>query len=319
MAGNPEHHVRSDNKIVIGLRAGAGSEAGRWVHLGALLLLVWAAIAALHAPAFAQEEPSEEDRSGFFRYLQAVPQVKLPRLDLVPFWTDDLKKGRKAYNKGEYGRAFKFFGRASEDGNSVADWYLGHMYRLGRGVSASDAMAYSYYQRVAENFDPDEPDHKRLQIMVDSQIWIAYYIRHGVPEAGIKADPGRAARVYLRLASTYGHPEASFALGVMSLKGEGMKKNPQQGLKWLTAAARKRHPGAQAYLGDLYWRGNAVKQDQVRALMWYVLASQTANPAEDRKIIERYNELNSALEEDERLEAEARARVWADQYPAPSQ
>ncbi len=272
------------------------------------------AVMAFHAPAWSQEAPDES--AGFFRYLPAVPEVKLPKLNIVPFWTDDLKKARKAYNKGDYDRAMRYFSRESEGGNSVADWYLGHMYRLGQGVPASDAMAYSYYQRVAENFDPDEPDHQRLQIMVDSQIWIAYYIRHGVAEAGMKPDPARAARVYLRLASTYGHPEASFALGVMNLKGEGMKKNPAQGLKWLTAAARKRHPAAQAYLGDLYWKGNAVKRDQVRALMWYSLAAETADPQEDPTIIARYNEINSELAEDERLEAQARARVWADQYPA---
>jgi len=287
-----------------------------WRKLASFLAILWMAVALLPHASMAQDAPSEEDRSGFFGYLPAVPEMRLPKLNLVPFWTDDLKKARKAYNKGDYDRALRFFSRASEDGNSIADWYLGHMYRLGRGVPASDAMAYSYYQRVAENFDPDEPDHKRLQITVDSQIWIAYYIRHGVAEAGLKADPARAARVYLRLASTYGHPEATYALGVMNMKGEGMKKNPQQGLKWLTAAARKRHPGAQAYLGDLYWKGNAVKQDQVRALMWYALAAEKANPSEDQNIIERYNEINSELEEDERLEAQARARVWADQYPA---
>lgn len=282
----------------------------------ALVTAAWMGALAFHGPASAQEALSDEDRAGFFRYLPATPEIKLPKLNIVPFWTDDLKKARKAYNKGDYDRAMKFFSRESEGGNPVADWYLGHMYRLGQGVPASDAMAYSYYQRVAENFDPDEPDHQRLQIMVDSQIWIANYIRRGVPEAGMKPDPARAARVYLRLASTYGHPEASFALGVMNLKGEGMKKNPAQGLKWLTAAARKRHPEAQAYLGDLYWKGNAVKRDQVRALMWYSLAAETADPQEDPNIISRYNEISGELAEDERLEAQARARVWADQYPA---
>ncbi len=285
---------------------------GRRLLTPALLLLA----VVLVSPASAQQESIPDGSSGFFRYLPAVPEVKLPKIDLVPFWTDDLKKARKAYNTGDYGRALKYFSRESDDGNPVADWYLGHMYRLGRGVPADDAMAYSYYQRVAENYDPDEPDHKRLQIMVDSQIWMAHYIREGVPAAGIKAEPARAARVYLRLASTYGHPDATFALGVMNLRGEGVKKNPQQGLKWLTAAARKRHPGAQAYLGDLYWKGNNVKRDQVRGLMWYSLAAETANPSEDRSIIERYNEVRGALEEDERLEAEARARVWAEQYPA---
>jgi uncharacterized protein len=266
--------------------------------------------------AFAQAAPDEDKRTGFFRYLPAVPDLKLPKLDIIPFWTDDLKKARKAYNKGEYAKALRWFRSESEEGNAVADWYLGHMHRLGRGVVIDDAVAFSYYQRVAESYDPDEPDPKRLKIIVDSQIHMANYQRKGIPSAGMKADPARAARTYLRLASTYGHPEAHYALGVMNIKGEGVKQNPQQGLKWLTAAARKRHPAAQAYVGDLYWSGKYVKQDQVRALMWYTLAAETAKPAEDRGIIERYNEMRWSLAADERLEAEARARVYAEQYPA---
>ncbi|MFO1035042.1 MAG: tetratricopeptide repeat protein [Hyphomicrobiales bacterium] len=263
--------------------------------------------------------PGSDEGGFFFRYLPAAPDLKLPKIRITPFWTDDLKKAKRAYNDGNYPRALRLFRRESEDGNAVADWYLGHMYRLGRGVPEDDAIAYSYYQRVAENYDPDEQDYKRLQIMVDSQIWMASYLRTGIPGAGVDADPQQAARTYLRLASTYGHPEAMFALGVMNIKGEGVKQNPQQGLKWLTAAARKRHAGAEAYLGDLYWKGGIVKQDHIRALMWYTLASETANRVDDSDILSRYARMRDGMEDDERLEAEARARVWSDQYPASVQ
>ena len=87
-------------------------------------------------------------------------------------------------------------------------------------------------------------------------------------------------------------------------------------LKWLIAAARKRHALSEAYLGDLYWDGKLVQRDRTRALMWYILAQQSTKPSEHPSIFERYNELISAARQDERLEAEARARVWADQYPA---
>ena len=279
------------------------------------MLLLAVAMLVGTGMARAQDVPEESNRSFFFRYLPA-PDIKLPSLDIIPFWTDDLKKARKAYNNGDYGKALRLFRRESEDGNAVADWYLGHLHRLGRGVPRDPAVAYSYYQRVAENYDPDEPDGKRLRIAVDSQLHMADYVRVGIPSAGIKADPARAARIYLRVASTFGHPAAHFALGVMNITGQGVKKNPQQGLKWLTAAARKRHPAAQAYLGNLYWNGTAVKKDQTRALMWYTLAAETARPAEDQAIIERYQQLRYTLDEDVRLEAEARARVYADQYPA---
>ncbi len=263
-------------------------------------------------PAHAAEP---EEGAGFFDYLPAPPDLKLPHIN-IPFWTSDLKKGRNAYGDGNYDKALKYFRRESDDGNVVADWYLGHMYRLGQGVPRSASVAYTYYSRVAESYDPEESDNKRLRIVIDSQIHMANYRRVGIAEAGIKAEPDAAARTYLRIASTYGHPAAQFALGQMNMVGEGVKQNPQQGLKWLTAAARKRDPAAQAYLGDIYWSGKGVKKNETRAVMWYILAMETAKPEDNPQIANRYNQLMSSIGEDTRLEAEARARVWSEQYPA---
>ncbi|HEX7107916.1 MAG TPA: tetratricopeptide repeat protein, partial [Aestuariivirga sp.] len=145
---------------------------------------------------------AEEDEAGFFSYLPAAPRLNLPDLDITPFWTDDLKKAKKAYNKGNFSQAIKFFRKASEDGNIVADWYLGHMYRKGRGVPRDDATAFSYYSRVADNYDPDERDQNRLRIMVDAQLRVADYYRLGIADAGIKANYRVAASSYLKIAST---------------------------------------------------------------------------------------------------------------------
>jgi uncharacterized protein len=258
---------------------------------------------------------AEEGSSDFFSYLPAAPDINLPDLDIIPFWTDDLKKAKKAYNGGNFDRAIKYFRKASEDGNMVADWYLGHIYRTGRGVPRDDATAFSYYSRVADTYDPDEKDQNRLRIMVDSMLRVADYYRVGIASAGIPANHIIAANSYLKIASTYGHPGAQYSLGLMNMNGQGVKKNPQQGLKWLIAAARKRHAKAEAYLGDLYWDGKVVRQDRTRALMWYILAKQSTEPSAYPSIFDRYEELNAAAPEDTRLEAAARARVFAEQYP----
>jgi uncharacterized protein len=263
----------------------------------------------------AQAQSEEETKGGFFSYLPAPPDIKLPKLDIIPFWTDDLKKGKKAYSKGDYSRALKFFQKSSEDGNIIADWYLGHMYRLGRGVSRDPAVAFSYYSRVADNFDPAEPEQNRLRVMVDSQLRVADYQRSGLPQARIKPNPQLASRTYLRLATTYGHPRALYALGVMSIEGEGMNKNPQQGIKWLNAAIRKRSPEAAAYLSELYLTGRVVKHDETRALMWSIIASESAVPEENPNIFSRTAELRFGASEEVRIEAEARARVWSEQNP----
>jgi uncharacterized protein len=86
----------------------------------------------------------------------------------------------------------------------------------------------------------------------------------------------------------------------------------------LTAAARKRNAEAQAYLGDLYWAGRNVKKSETRAVMWYVLAMETVKPEDSPTIANRYNELLSVVDADTKLEAEARARVWSEQFPPPS-
>ncbi len=276
------------------------------------------AVLALLAFLFLAAPPARADDTGvmadFYSFIPAVPEIKMPELS-IPFWTDDLKKAKKAYNKGNYERALKYFRRESEEGNIVADWYLGHMYRTGRGVPRDDATAYSYYSRVAELYDADEPDQNRLKITVDAMVRLADYQRTGVASAGIARNPAGAARTYLKIATTYGHPAAQYALGVMSIKGQGIKRNPQQGLKWLIAAARKRHASSEAYLGELYLEGKLVRPDRTRAVMWYILAKQSARPEENPEIFNRAAQLEGRISADERLEAEARARVWNEQYP----
>lgn len=260
------------------------------------------------------------DRKGpiaeFYSYLPAAPDISLPDIS-IPFWTDDLNKAKRAYKEGRYPRAIRFFRRASDDGNMVADWYLGHMHAQGRGVPRDDAMAYTYYARVADHYDPDERDQKRLRIIVDATLRIADYQRTGIAAAGMKPNAAAAIRTYMKLATAYGHPAALYALGVMNIAGQGVKQNPQQGLKWLMAAARKRHAPAEAYLGELYLEGKIVRADRTRALMWYMLARQSARPEENPEIYDRALQIEANSKDDERIEAEARARVWNGQYPAP--
>jgi len=274
--------------------------------------------------AFTPQARADED--GFFRPLfnffgeaPAIklphPDIHLPRLDIHPFWTNDLKSGRDAYGRGDFDHARGAFLRASEDGNTVADWYLGHMYRLGKGVPSDAAIAYSYFNRVADNFNPEEQDPYRLRIAVDAQLRVADYRRLGIPAAHLKANPQAAARTYLQMATNYGHPRAFYALGVMSIEGEGMRKNPQQGLKWLNAAIRKHSAEAAAYMGDLCQQGEVVPQDDTKALTWYAIAAQSATRDDTPQILARYTQMKVAASEEVRLEAEARARVWNEQNP----
>ena len=292
---------------------GVGQGVRRLAGYLALVMVLGFAFAAPLRAGDTEDEPGA--LSEFYSYLPAVPELSIPDIN-IPFWTDDLKKAKRSYKNGKYERALRLFQRASDDGNIVADWYLGHMYRQGRGVRQDDAAAFTYYSRVADHYDPDEDDKNRLRITIDAMVRIADYQRLGAVNASLKPNPQAAARTYLKIATTYGHPAAHFALGVMSIRGEGVKKNPQQGLKWLMAAARKRYAPAEAYLGELYWEGRLVRGDRTRAVMWYILARKSARPEENPEIFDRALQLEANVGQDELIEAEARARVWDGQYPA---
>lgn len=273
------------------------------------------ALLLMLVPATAADDDEKGPLAEFYSYLPAAPDIRLPEFS-IPFWTDDLKKAKRAYKNGDYNRALKLFRRASDEGNIVPDWYLGHMYSQGVGVPRNDAMAYSYYSRVAEHYDPEESDPNRVRITVDAMVRLADYQRTGAVNAGIQPDPKAAAQSYLKIATAYGHPAAQYALGVMTIKGEGVKKNPSQGLKWLMAAARKRYAPAEAYLGDLYWSGKIVNADRTRAVMWYILARESTRPDENPEIFARAEQIEASVGPDERIEAEARAKVWEERYPA---
>lgn len=276
----------------------------------ALLLLVLFICRIFVSPVQAGDDPIGD----FFSMLRP-PEIRLPHIEIPSFWTDDLKRARGAYVDGDYPQAAQYFRKSSEDGNMVADWYLGNMYRLGQGVPLDQATAYSYYSRVAENYDADEPDKNRLRIVVDAQLRVADYLRTGIRSAKLAANPQSASRTYLRIATSFGHPRALYGLGTMSIEGEGMARNPTQGLKWLNAAVRKHSPDAAAYLAELYKSGTVVHQDDTRALMWYIIAGQYAVKNENPIIFSRLAEMRFGSTEESRIEAEARARVWMEQNP----
>ena len=58
-----------------------------------------------------------------------------------------------------------------------------------------------------------------------------------------------------------------------------------------------------------------MRDDRTRAVMWYMLARQSARPEENPDIFDRALQLEANVGEDERIEAEARAKVWDGQYP----
>jgi TPR repeat protein len=55
-------------------------------------------------------------------------------------FADDYDEGRAAYVQGDYATAISRFGKTSEQGNSYAQFALGHIHFYGQGYPKDDAQ-----------------------------------------------------------------------------------------------------------------------------------------------------------------------------------
>jgi len=72
-----------------------------------------------------------------------------------------------------------------------------------------------------------------------------------------------------------GHPGAELMLGVMYLRGQGIRRDEGLAAVWMYKAARKGEAGAQLVLGSQLLYGRGVRRNVREALMWLSLAGES--------------------------------------------
>jgi uncharacterized protein len=222
----------------------------------------------------------------------------------------DLDAGVAAYMAKDYAAAQTLLARPAEEGSAQANWMLAHMYRKGLGGPVDELRAHDIYQRMADNFDPDEPDRNIRFFMVDGLSRLADILRTGNKAAGTKRDRRRALRLY-QMAASAGHADAQYGLGMMYLTGEGVAKDRAYGMRWLGTAAQKRHAAAAAMLADVYYE----KSDPIRALVWYRIAADTANTELSPRVLNQHEHLSRTMTQPELAEADEMYRRWSNRFP----
>lgn len=70
-----------------------------------------------------------------------------------------------------------------------------------------------------------------------------------------------------------GDPEASYQLGILYYRGEGVLQDYGEAAKWFETAAEAGDADAQYNLGLMYANGQGVAKDLVRAHVWFTLAA----------------------------------------------
>ncbi|WP_084581834.1 SPOR domain-containing protein [Sphingomonas azotifigens] len=119
--------------------------------------------------------------------------------------TAAVKAGVEAYERGDYAGAMRHWRPAAEKGDADAQYNLGQVYKLGRGVPVDLAEAEKWYRLAAlQGHDLAEANYGMV------------LFENGKREAAVP---------WLERAVTRGEPRAQYLLGVMLFNGDGVAKN----------------------------------------------------------------------------------------------
>ena len=244
---------------------GVGSRGG-WLAVAAALVLVALAVAGVAwraAGAEIRARAEQGDAGAQFtlggRYFngEGVPQDDR---EAVRWW-------RRAAEQG-HAPAQNSLRRAAVLGDAHAQFILGRMYDLGRGVPRDDREAERWYRLAADL------GYAQAQFILGRMYDHgrgAGVLGHGVPE-----DDREAVRWH-RLAADQGHAGARFDLGVAYAYGRGVPQDDREAVRWYRLAADQGFPSAQAALGFMYANGRGVPQDDREAVRWWRLAADQGN------------------------------------------
>ncbi len=138
----------------------------------------------------------------------------------VPAWAD-FQAGMDANNRGDYATALREWRPLAEQGDALAQYNLGVLYRKGRGVPQDDVQAQQWYEKAAA----------QGQAKAQYNLGILYFNGEGVPK-----DYQQALR-WFRLAADQGEALAQTKIAIMYDEGQGVPQNFVQAHKWYNLAA----------------------------------------------------------------------------------
>jgi len=94
---------------------------------------------------------------------------------------------------------------------------------------------------------------------------------------GVRRNYAEAVKWY-RQAAAQGNAKAQYNLGVCYDVGQGVPRSLPEAVKWWRKAAAQGHPKAQFNLGVCYLKGEGVPRDYVQAYQWISLAAGQGHP-----------------------------------------
>ena len=167
--------------------------------------------------------------------------------------------------------AFEWFRLAADQGHAEAQWMIGRMYELGRGVEQDIDKAIDWFRKAANLglSDAQQSLHK-LGCMFPTQQLLS---------TGNGNDYASKIALGVEHEEEQLRRDAQFRLGCMFSEGEGIEQDAVQAMLWFLQAAQPGpfHPGhadAQFHLALLYDSGNVGERDVPMAMKWFRKAAE---------------------------------------------
>jgi uncharacterized protein len=177
---------------------------------------------------------------------------------VAPASGQDFQQGLEAHRRGDYDTALHEFRPLAEQGNALAQRFLGRLYELGNGVPKNGTEALRWYRLAAEQGDAFA-QYSLGKIFGKGQL--------------VRQDDTEAVRWY-RLAAEQGLAVAQSNLGLSYELGRGVRQNDTEAVRWYRLAGEQGLSVAQYNLGLMYELGQGVTRDYVEAARWYRLAAE---------------------------------------------
>ena len=140
----------------------------------------------------------------------------------------DFDKGLKAFKSHDYKTALVVFTPLAEQGDALAQNFMGMIYEFGKG---DDTAAAKWYKLGAEQGLAEAQSN--LGIMYYSNVWSR--------RDSVSSDPAnyKLALKWFTLAAEQGYYEAQFYLGEMYDYGYGVLVDDEIAIKWYTKSAEQ--------------------------------------------------------------------------------
>ncbi|PKY56391.1 kinase-like protein [Rhizophagus irregularis] len=158
-------------------------------------------------------------------------------------------------------KAFEWYLKSAKNGNGKGQLSLGNCYKKGIGIDKNEIKAFEWYLKSAENGNSEG------QLALGS----SYFFGIGTDRIETKA-----FEWYLKSAEN-GNSNGQFNLGNCYKNGIGTDKNETKAFEWYLKSAENGNSDGQLILGNCYKNGIGTDKNEIKAFEWYLKSAENEN------------------------------------------